>query len=916
MKFISKIVFAILLGIALTTGLIQHQDEFKFSVKNKLKLLAETSLNCDIDFDVHKINLFSPAIELSNVYVCEKNNQDWFWQCKKLNINCSWLDYLFTKNFDAFVQFDELQMYTVSNNSDIAILPHLKKLILSDEINLPIAIKNLSINKALINLVDKELKIKTDLEFNCQAKYINNGLRANFNINNGKILNNEIICCKNISGNIKINAPVSKKDKLEILVNNLFELPILNNSQCFLIGKLENNNGKFKISTVNGNLIIDPINISYVNNKFKLETKLQTPICYIQKFLNFPCDMGLNGDCKIDLNALVSNKDQEITCNTEIINLSCDSLPFVLNNLKINILKQNNYWSGDLCIENNSENKNIFKLLGDFNWDEKKNSGKTNLINNTEIFLDKTENWSIKPNNLSLKTQISNNKKIIKSNYICIISNKKTDKNISSNGEILITPESIKSTGILLNQKYNFRCKLKPDINIQDFSYEDDNGNECINIKSFSGDPKELEITINYQNLKNLFKDFLIHMPGEGIIKINGKINPNGFIGDLKLINGSIMISKTYNIIKSIEGSINIDIKEREIILKNFFITLYKGSIKCLQAKILFDDLSNFVPTFIHCPILINNCFLNWKGDILATLSGHLMLKKINDNYSATGNLIIDRAQIKNNIFSDDFRKELLGNNNYQNLFNQNELQLNVSFISKSPIKIKTPFFESQARIDLTLKKNLSNPEASGVITLSGGSITFPYKSLNIINGNIHFLENQPYDPLINLMARNKIRKYTITMHVTGSAQNQHITFESSPPLSEEQIGTLLLIGSENASLNSVMPALITQNIKNIILGSSKTHTQIEKYLKAFLKPFKYIKFVPSFSDETGRSGFKGAVEIDVNDKLRGSIEKNFSQTEDFKVEIDYDVTDETSIKIIKDERGDLGGEFEMRWKF
>jgi hypothetical protein len=169
---------------------------------------------------------------------------------------------------------------------------------------------------------------------------------------------------------------------------------------------------------------------------------------------------------------------------------------------------------------------------------------------------------------------------------------------------------------------------------------------------------------------------------------------------------------------------------------------------------------------------------------------------------------------------------------------------------------------------------------------------------------------------LIELVAKNKIKKYNVTMHIAGSLSNPHIMLESSPPLTEEQIIGLLLIGSQEESLNIVMPALVMQNVKNLVLGKNERSSTIERSFKKLLFPFKNIHLVPSFTDQTGRGGLRGAVEIDVNDRWRALVQKNFSLTEDTRFELEYLLSDDISVRGFRDERRDLGGEVEMRWKF
>ena len=89
-----------------------------------------------------------------------------------------------------------------------------------------------------------------------------------------------------------------------------------------------------------------------------------------------------------------------------------------------------------------------------------------------------------------------------------------------------------------------------------------------------------------------------------------------------------------------------------------------------------------------------------------------------------------------------------------------------------------------------------------------------------------------------------------------------------------------------------------------------------ESLVPQWLKPFERISFIPRFTDQTGRGGLKGIIEVDVNDRLRASVEKNFSLSENASAEVEYLLSDDVSLKVNKDDRSDLGAELEMRFKF
>ncbi len=153
-------------------------------------------------------------------------------------------------------------------------------------------------------------------------------------------------------------------------------------------------------------------------------------------------------------------------------------------------------------------------------------------------------------------------------------------------------------------------------------------------------------------------------------------------------------------------------------------------------------------------------------------------------------------------------------------------------------------------------------------------------------------------------------------MNVGGSLKQPKIVFDASPSLSESQILTLLLGGSDDGSLFLAMPVSLTGTIEGLLFGPAETTSNLQKYLHGLFKPLKNVRIVPRFSDESGRGGIRGSLMIEVNDNLRATIQNNFNLSEDTRIEVEYGLTDNMLIRGVKDERGDLGAEIEKSWKF
>lgn len=316
-------------------------------------------------------------------------------------------------------------------------------------------------------------------------------------------------------------------------------------------------------------------------------------------------------------------------------------------------------------------------------------------------------------------------------------------------------------------------------------------------------------------------------------------------------------------------------------------------------------------------PYYVRRFFLNLEKEVFAEFSGNVLFeKRALQNLMCRGAITIDHGQCKKNIFSAVSQRDVAIKliNPFSSYYSG--IGCNLFVKTKKPLVIQTSFLHTNAHIELMIKENIENPLITGNIHLSSGMLAFPYKPLYITKGTIYFMPHQLEDPALELIAKGKVKKYHVTLHANGSLQRPHISLESTPPLTEEQIITLLLAGSEEGSVALVMPTLIMQNLENLIFGPEQPHSKLEGYFKNLLGPLKHIRIVPSFFDQTGRGGLRGAFEIDVSDRLHALIEKNFSLSEDTRYEVEYLLSDDVTIRGIKDQRDDVGGEVEMRWKF
>jgi hypothetical protein len=547
-------------------------------------------------------------------------------------------------------------------------------------------------------------------------------------------------------------------------------------------------------------------------------------------------------------------------------------------------------------------------LEGAWHWNEKLSHGHIELSNTTTLE-NKKSYWHIKPHNINLKADIDS-LGLLNGVYGITLDHHALDVSKKTNGLFSVRNKELEISGVLPNNSsYSFVSELVP-FSLKKLAYTN---NDRQLIHCLHQDNDRIEGIVDYAFIRMIMHDWCeLDIRGEGEICLDAHCGDGSFMGTIAMHNGTIQIPQTYNFIQSMTGAFCIDFVDQKILLNDLQCKLLDGAIVCKKATILYDRKEKGF--FVHTPLIFQHIFLNLEKDVFAFVSGSLLLEYKDQKLLCNGDICIDFAQCKKNILSLASQRHVVSRL-FMPTMNTIPINLNFHLWTRKGIAVETSFLRVQAQGDMRVEGSIDNPHLEGAIHLTSGILGFPHRPLYITRAKLYFLPHE-FDPMIELIAKGKVKKYHITLRAQGSLKKPQINLESAPSLTEEQIITLLLAGSEKGSVALVMPTLVMQSVEHLLFGPEQSLSRLEGYFKRFLGPLRHIRFVPNFFDQTGRGGFRGAIEIDVSDRLQAVIQKNFSLSEDTRFEAEYTLSDDTTIRALKDERGDIGGEIEMRWKF
>ena len=840
-----RVLMALVLGIACSLYFFTNSEHFKEKAGKQLMHMFAQSFDCHVQGKISHINIFNQAITVSDIAFSKDESYDqsaWAWQCKEFKLSFNVLSFFLTGKINTNILIANAKGYSAVADGDLFLMHHVKKIFFST-MSAPVVIKSVTIRKGTLLIDDKDHTVTCQTILSGEIGILPDAIKTHMYLDETDIKYQKKSVLNHLA--VAINGMVAKgdkKSKFSISVDGNLELPHLsqNARKCHIAGSWIDESGSMTLANTNASCMLKKCNILYQKDTISADLEAQLPLAFIKALsCDFASDLEVDGIATICTRLCYDPSD--ITCKGTLSWNNGSYKKVAFGDLDLSFERITNQWKGNLNLKKSDQ----FCLGGDWHFDEALKQGSLHLVTTSTLALPLGQ-WLIEPQACELDCSISTS--MITGIYQAQARNHLQDTTITSTGALSFNNGQLTLEGLVGDQKYNAHVECLPQLKIITAQLKDVQAKPLIELCSSKHDAQTIEGSIAYHLIRaGIGKAVGLDLPGDGLLRFSLTPTQQGIFGKISMQDGNLRLLKTHNFIKDFTFDFDGDLQERRIIIKDLVADLHKGSLATKRITLLFDQ--HAVPAFIHAPIILKKIFLNTKKDLFLVASGAIMATSCaGQSPELKRTLLIERAQFKRNVFSSDTQKDLVnllaGNPHHQ----ENDLKIDLIIRTKNPITIKTPFIEAHAALDLSVQGALNNPTIAGFIEILDGTLAFPYRPLYISSGKIYFLPNQLHDPAIELVAKGKIKNFHVILRLTGSRMHPIINFESTPPLSQDQIITLLLSGSSQGSLSVSIPALIMQNIQNMLVDSEQPSNRFDSYFKGILSPLKHMRIVPIFS--------------------------------------------------------------------
>jgi translocation and assembly module TamB len=234
-----------------------------------------------------------------------------------------------------------------------------------------------------------------------------------------------------------------------------------------------------------------------------------------------------------------------------------------------------------------------------------------------------------------------------------------------------------------------------------------------------------------------------------------------------------------------------------------------------------------------------------------------------------------------------------------------NRVRLDIRIASAPSLDFQNSFARLAGNVDLVVRNTLAQPTVLGRVTITEGSATFNGEKFQLQHGEIYFSNPVRIQPNIDVTATTTVEDYNITIGLQGTASRVTPTFRSDPPLSEQDIFSLLAMGrtqEEQQIYSTEQQQAGVNSTADSLLGGALNATISSRIQKLF--GGGSVRIDPTFVSGVGNATARITVEEPVSKQATLTYATNVNSTAEQLIQAEWRLTSNFSVLAVRDESG------------
>jgi translocation and assembly module TamB len=393
-------------------------------------------------------------------------------------------------------------------------------------------------------------------------------------------------------------------------------------------------------------------------------------------------------------------------------------------------------------------------------------------------------------------------------------------------------------------------------------------------------------------------------------VEANGTFEHPGLTGNVKFTNVSVSLLDFPNGLSQMNGTLEFD--QDRLDVKN--LTAVSGGGKLTLGGFLTYQQG----LYGNLTATAKDVRIRYPQGVSSMANAQLRLQGTSRSLLLSGNVMITRFAVGSGLDLTAFTSSA-GNVALPPNMNtpSNRIRLNIHVLSAPQLDFQNSFAKLAGDVNVRVRGTLAQPTVLGHISITEGSATFAGTKYELQHGDIYFSNPIRIDPTIDLSATARVEDYDITVGLTGTASNPVPTFRSEPPLSEQDIFSLLALGrtQEEQQIYTNMQSQAGVNTQaDALLGGALNATVSSRVQRLF--GGGSVKIDPTFVSGAGNATARITVEQQISKSATLTYATNVNSTAEQLIQGQINLTKNLSIVAVRDEAGVFSLIFKVRRRY
>ncbi len=239
---------------------------------------------------------------------------------------------------------------------------------------------------------------------------------------------------------------------------------------------------------------------------------------------------------------------------------------------------------------------------------------------------------------------------------------------------------------------------------------------------------------------------------------------------------------------------------------------------------------------------------------------------------------------------------------------------LAVRVVGRENLWIDNNVLRAPVTVDLGLSGTAARPGLVGRVEAREGTILFRSREFKILNAAVEFVDPRRIQPVMDVRAEARIQSYVVEMSLMGTLDRFSLALNSSPPLSEFDILSLLTVGQVPKALAGRETGVAAGEAVSFLTGRLQDVVEERVRRIAGIDRFQIDPYATT-------SSLAGAPRVTVGKRLLGdrlyvTYSASIGTSEEQIIQLEYRLTDQIYLVGDRDETGQVGGDIRFRFRF